>query len=323
MAIDLMALEPQKISKNLKGKFAMIYGDPGCGKTTLASKFDKSLIAAFEMGSNALNNVYVQPIKTWKDWKSVVSQLIKKPELQEKFDTIAIDTADEAFKLCEKWSCEQFGVETVKEIASYGGGYKIVDDNFISTFRELAYAGYGLLFISHSTEKEYTNDKGEAYNKIVPALPNRAFNLINKMVDLIGYIREIPIEKEGEIERKRYVFFRGDERFLAKSRFKYITPKVELTYDDYVNAIYDAIDAEIAHSGGEATNEENPFLVRNFDELMEEARAIWGQVVSRDLVSKAAEILKEEFGKETKFSEILPEQKDQLAKVLFEVKSIL
>lgn len=203
------------------------------------------------------------------------------------------------------------------------GGYKIVDDNFISTFRELAYAGYGLLFISHSTEKEYTNDKGEAYNKIVPALPNRAFNLINKMVDLIGYIREIPIEKEGEIERKRYVFFRGDERFLAKSRFKYITPKVELTYDDYVNAIYDAIDAEIAHSGGEATNEENPFLVRNFDELMEEARAIWGQVVSRDLVSKAAEILKEEFGKETKFSEILPEQKDQLAKVLFEVKSIL
>lgn len=29
MAIDLMALEPQKISKNLKGKFAMIYGDPG------------------------------------------------------------------------------------------------------------------------------------------------------------------------------------------------------------------------------------------------------------------------------------------------------
>ena len=275
------------------------------------------------MGSNALNNVYVQPIKTWKDWKMTVSQLVKKPELQEKFSSICIDTCDEAFKLCEKWCCEQAGVDSVREIAAFGAGYKIVDENFASTFRELAYAGYGLIFISHSTEKEFVNDKGETYNKIVPALPNRPFNIINKMVDLIGYIREIPVEKEGEIERKRYIFFRGDDRFLAKSRFKYIVPRVELTYEDYVNAIYDAIDAEVAHSGGEATNEENPFLVRTFDELMEEARGIWGQVVSKNLTEKAAGILKEEFGKETKFSEILPEQKDQLARVLFEIKSIL
>lgn len=28
MGIDLLALEPQKISKNLKGKFIMVYGLP-------------------------------------------------------------------------------------------------------------------------------------------------------------------------------------------------------------------------------------------------------------------------------------------------------
>lgn len=28
MPIDLMALEPQKISKNLRGKYIMIYGQP-------------------------------------------------------------------------------------------------------------------------------------------------------------------------------------------------------------------------------------------------------------------------------------------------------
>lgn len=35
--IDLLALEPQQISRNLKGKFMMFYGLPGIGKTSLAS----------------------------------------------------------------------------------------------------------------------------------------------------------------------------------------------------------------------------------------------------------------------------------------------
>lgn len=75
MAVNLMELKPQQISKNLKGKLALLYGDAGCGKTTLASKFKDVLIAGFECGTNALNNVYVQPVKTWDDWKSMVSQL--------------------------------------------------------------------------------------------------------------------------------------------------------------------------------------------------------------------------------------------------------
>ena len=50
IGIDLMALEPQKISKDLKGKYILLYGEEKVGKTTIASKFPKVLIAAFEMG---------------------------------------------------------------------------------------------------------------------------------------------------------------------------------------------------------------------------------------------------------------------------------
>lgn len=45
MAIDLLSLEPQQISKNLRGKYIMLYGLPGVGKTSLAAQFDKVLIA--------------------------------------------------------------------------------------------------------------------------------------------------------------------------------------------------------------------------------------------------------------------------------------
>ena len=92
--IDLLSLEPQRISRDLKGKYILLYGLPGVGKTSLASEFKNVLIAGFEMGTNALNNVYVQPIKTWKDWRDMVKQLCTKDALKDKFDSIAIDKAD-------------------------------------------------------------------------------------------------------------------------------------------------------------------------------------------------------------------------------------
>lgn len=140
------------------------------------------------------------------------------------------------------------------------------------------------------------------------------------MVDIIGYIREI---KEENGERNRYIFFRGDDRFFAKSRFKYIEPKVKFSYENIVDAISKAIDAEIAHSGGEATQEANPYTVLDFDSLMEEAKNIWGRCVEKEKNVEALAILEKIFGKPTKFSEILPEQVEKLNIALMEIKEIL
>lgn len=319
-----MELEPQQISKNLKGKLALLYGDAGCGKTTLASKFKDVLIAGFECGTNALNNVYVQPVKTWDDWKSMVSQLQRNQKLKDKFQSIAVDTADEAWTLCTKWVCNQHGVEELRDLP-YGQGYDYAKKEFAKTFRDLVFAGYGLIFISHAAEKTYKNEKGQEYTKIVPALPNRPFDVINKMVDVIAYIREIDVGTEEKPERKRFMFFRDTvgDRFLAKSRYKYIVPQVELEYTAFVEAIYDAIDKEVAHSGGEATDIENPYYVKSFDELMEDAREVWTKVVNNGKVNEAAAALEKEFGKPTKFSEITPDQVDQLSKVLLEIRDMV
>lgn len=323
MGIDLTALEPQQISRNLKGKFIFIYGEAKIGKTSLASELEKVLIASFEMGSNALHNVYVAPVRTWSDWKDMIRQLTRnKNKLNEKFNTIAIDTVDEAYKLCEKWVCNQNGVESLKDIP-WGGGYKILDDEFSSTLRELAFSGYGLFFISHSKEKTYKNDAGEEYVKIVPALPERPFNIVNKMVDIIGYVRQIPIQIGEEIEQKRYLFLRGDDRFHAGSRFKYIEPKIELSYNNLVNAIYSAIDKEVAENGGTTTESENPYITNNFDVLMEDAKQLWNKATINDKVNDVLKILEEEFGKPTRFSEITANQIDELSNAIARIKDIV
>lgn len=48
--VDLMSLEPTKISTDLSGKFVLLYGLPKSGKTSLSVLFPKPLLLAFEIG---------------------------------------------------------------------------------------------------------------------------------------------------------------------------------------------------------------------------------------------------------------------------------
>lgn len=320
MAVNLKELKPQKISKNLKGKFIMLYGLPGIGKTKLASLFPNVIIAGFEMGTNALNNVYVQPIKTWNDWKQMVGQLCRDAELQEQFECVAIDTADSAWDLCVKYICSREGVEKLGDIP-WGAGYDMAKKEFHNTFRDLSFSGFGLVFISHSSEKTFKDEKGEEYQQINPALPQRPYDIVNKMVDLIGYIREIE-QEDGT--SKRYIFFRSTKYFFAKSRFSKIEPKIEFGYDNIVNAIYNAIDQEVEGSGGgEASNEENPYLELDFDDLMKEAGNLWAKATEQEKNGQVLEILQKTFGRSIRFSEIVADEVDKLNIALMEIRDIL
>lgn len=319
MAINLMELQPQRISRSLKGKFVFLYGLPGVGKTTLASQFPKSLILGFEQGTNALDNVYVQPISTWSEWNTVLRQLCNNKALKEKYETICFDTADMMWDILVRKICAEHDVTRLGEIG-WGQGYDEARQEFLSGLDQLSKSGYGIVFISHSTEKVFKNEKGEDYTKIVPALPNRPFDIINKMVDIVGYIREVETE-EGQ--RERYIYFRGDDRYLAKSRFKYIEPKVKFSYEEIAKAIQDACDKEAEAHGAEATEENNVYLNLNFDELMEQAKIAFNQAVDAGKAEDISKVLAEVFGKPTKFSEILPQDVEKLHQALVEIKTTI
>lgn len=89
--IDILNIEPTVISRDLKGKYILLYGKPKSGKTTLASKFPKNLLIAFEKGYNAIDGIRAVDINTWSDFKLVLRQL-KLAEAKQMYDTITIDT---------------------------------------------------------------------------------------------------------------------------------------------------------------------------------------------------------------------------------------
>ena len=321
MAIDLLNLQPTVISRDLKGKYILIYGKPKTGKTTLASKFPKNLLLAFEKGYNAIDNIYVQDINNWSEFKQVLRQL-KRPEVQEQYHTITIDTTTIAYEMCENYICQQNAVQSISEIP-WGGGYAATKKEFESCLRQITMMGYGLVLISHiETRKEKGTDDTEI-EILAPSMPKRCYEVVNQIVDIIGYIAT---EWDETGNSERYLYTRQTPTVMAGSRFKYLAPKIVLGYEQLVEAINEAIDKQRDIDGAKVVDKTEMQVHEelDFEKIRDEAATLWGNLVGKD-PANADKILKKVemiFGRKIKLSEITEDQKELFNLVLIEMRDM-
>lgn len=319
--IDILNIEPTVISRDLKGKYILLYGKPKVGKTTLASRFPKNLLVAFEKGYNAIDGIIAQDVSKWADFKLVLRQL-EKPEAQEKFDTITIDTATIAYEKCEQFICAQNGVQSIADIP-WGQGYAKTKQEFENCLRKITMLGYGLVLISHiETRKEKVDDEHER-EILAPSMPKRCYEVVNQIVDIIGYIAT---EWDDEGNSQRWLYTRQTPTIMAGSRFKYLAPKIKLGYDELVNAINDAIDKQRELDGATVVDKTETKTEEklNFDSIRQEAEVLWGNLVGKD-PANAERILKKVemiFGRKVKLSEITEDQVDLFNLVLIDMKEM-
>ena len=272
--IDIFSLEPSKISRDLKGKFLLIYGQPKTGKSTFGSQLPRSLFLNFEQGTNALAGIRSVPILRWTDAKKVLTQL-RKPQAREMYDSIVVDTASIAWQLCERYICQREGTESIRDVA-WGQGWNMLKTEFSEFWREITLLGFGILFIAHSKEKptEMRDEDGNAISAVCPDLPNQAYTIINSIVDIIGYL-QVQMNPDGTSER--YLYTRSTPTIFAGSRYQYLAPKIKFGYNELVNAIGDAIDMAVEKDGAQVTDhtEIKQIKDRPFQEIMSEAKDIW------------------------------------------------
>ena len=329
MDIDLLGLQPHKVSRDLRGYSVFFYGEPKSGKTTIASKFPNALLLAFEKGYNALAGVMAQPINSWAEFIKVQRQL-KDDKVKEKFSTIIIDTADIAYSYCEKYICANNGVDTIADIG-YGKGYALVGNEFDEKLRSIVQMGYGIVLISHATDKVFKDEAGQEYNKIVPTLDKRSNNIVARMADIIGYSRAVT---DSEGNDKTLLFMRGTTRFEAGSRFKYTPDYIEFTYDNLVNAIADAIDKQAQEDGKELFTDEreNNYVDTSshldFDELMKEFQEMIAKFSADEekmatyYAPRITQIIDNYLGKGKKVNEMNRDQVEQLVLIIDDLKSL-
>lgn len=321
MAIDILNIQPSVISRDLRGKYILLYGKPKCGKTTAATQFSKALLCAFEKGYNAIGGIKPVDINKWADFKMVLRQL-EKPEAKEMYETVVIDTVSIAWDLCEQFICAQNGVQKIGDVP-WGGGYSAAKKEFENALRKITQMGYGVVLIAHSSIRIEKDANDNDVEIISPELPKRAYEICNGIVDIIGYIGSE--WKDGE--QKRWLYTRETPTLFAGSRFKYIEPKIPFGYKELVNAVSRAIEKAEEIDGAVVVDkiQETIEESRSFEEVRNEARVLWTKLIEKDTDNEARVLKKIEmiFGRKIRLSEITEDQIDLFELVVEEMKSLL
>lgn len=319
MAINLLNIQPHKVSTDLSGYITFIYGSYKTGKTTLATQMDKSLLIAFEAGYNALPNVRAIDVGSWGEMKQIFREL-KKPEVRAEYSNICLDTVDVAADKCKKYICQQNDIEELGDLP-YGKGWTKFKEEFNEVFRGLTQLGYGVFFIGH--DKEAKDNDGNITN-IRPALSNSTREIIAGMADIYGYAKQQGADKNSAL------VLRDKTGFIeCGCRFKYVPDVIEMNYNSLIQAIHGAIDKEAAEHNGQFVTDEKRTPIEqktyDFDALITEFKDISGKLVTANQSNaiKITAIIDRVLGKGKKINEATPAQAELVYLVIDEIKATL
>ena len=325
MAINLLNIQPHKVSRDLSGYITFIYGPPKIGKTTLATQMPGALLLAMEKGYSAIPGIMAQDVTTWGEMKQVYREL-KKPEVQAVYHTIVVDTVDIAADLCQKYICSQLGIEAMGDGGWGTNSWSRYKKEFEDVFRGLTMMGYAVVFISHSKSGTDKDQMGREIGYIKPTTQSSALQIIENMSDLYAYAHSY-VDSNGEERRVLTLRSPAGSGISCGSRFKYIAAEVPLSYNALTKALTDAIDQEAKEHGNEfVTNErENAPIAKeyDFDSLMKTFEEYIGKLMGQDAAyytPRVTQIVEKYLGKNKKMSGVTRDQAELVYLVVSEME---
>ena len=318
--IDIFNPKVSKVIAGVKNKCILIHSEERkLGKTTQACRMPKPYYLRFEQGINAIEGIPYADLNSWADFKKVNKQLTdpkNAEKIAELYETIIFDTVDVAIKWCEEYTCNVNGIQKLQELP-YGQGFKAYENEWFKEINKLTNAGFTIIFISHSKEKEKTDPiTGETYTQMCPVGGSKDIDLILNLVDFIGYVRSNGLDSEGN-EIPSSIYFSNTRDFQAGSRFKYM-PKVidPFTAENIQNGIKEAVEKEEAERGVKAISfEEKKQMEKretkiSFDDLIAKTQEVGDKLVNSGHIDELIEIVEDVLGTGKKVSECKPKQYD-------------
>ena len=326
MAIDIFNIEPSVISRDLKGKYIAIYGREKVGKTTFGAHLPRALFCNFEVGTNFLSGVRAQNVSKWSDFKLILRQL-EQPKAHEIYDTVVIDTVSQAYTLCEEFICAQAGVQKLGDIP-YGAGYASCKKEFESALRKITMLGYGICCICHSEIKKESGPNDTTVEVVSPAMPARAADVVNRLVDIIAYI-DVSYDEKGNAIRN--FITRRTPTVMAGSRLPYLDAVIPFSYEGLVEAIGKAIDRQQEMDGAKVVDTAVTQVEDKLDynALRSEAMALWmklvgdGENANEDMARRIQKRVEMIFGRQMKLSEITEDQVDLFNLVVMDMRDLV
>uniref|UniRef100_A0A6M3L9E7 Putative ATPase domain containing protein n=1 Tax=viral metagenome TaxID=1070528 RepID=A0A6M3L9E7_9ZZZZ len=209
-----LAKEPSKTEGNPQLATMLIYGEPGIGKTTMASQMEGAYFLATEQG-HKFKQVYKSDIVSWDEFRNEVRLLLKGDHA---FRTIVVDTISGAWEMCVEQMCKDKGLSHISDMAM-GKGYDLAKNMFRSVISALYGSPYGLVFIAHDTEKEMEY-RGIKKHRVVPSFIKTCRDVVIPTCDFIGhmYVENIMDTKKGTMAPRRLISFSPNPEKDSKDR---------------------------------------------------------------------------------------------------------
>jgi AAA domain len=183
----------------------LITGEKKIGKTSLSAQFGKNLNLSFEVGYKGLE-IFQIDIPDWETARAVGRKLRK----DKKFNTVTVDTADQAYKKMEKYVLKKHGIDHASEL-EWGKGWAALKQEFEDFIDLLTHTGKGVMLISHSQEKEVRTRDGGSYDRIMATIPKAGREIIEGLVDIWCHF--------GYDGKRRVLTILGDDHISAGHRF--------------------------------------------------------------------------------------------------------
>ena len=224
--------EVQKTFMNItKGKIktalkVVVYGQEGVGKSTFASKFPDPVFIDTEGSTKQLDVARFDPPTSWEMLLSQVDHIKQNPS---QFQTLVIDTADWAEKLCIKKVCDEAKKKGIEDFG-WGKGYVYVQEEFgrlINKLEEVINVGVNVVVTAHAKmNKVEQPDEMGSYDRWELKLSKHCSPLLKEWADLLLFAnyKTIVVNTEG----KKYKGQGGQQRIMytthtaawdAKNRF--------------------------------------------------------------------------------------------------------
>ena len=264
----------------------MMLGEPKIGKTSLLYEVAEKLVGDEgyifaelfrERGADAIEGIVAENIPDWDAWVEFVDDIVDNKttdyaELRvvfgDTYDQMILMAQQEALSLWNRKNPDKRADSLNGSWNGFGGGDKKALELIFEQVDRLESVGVKIWWIGHVKTKEVKNIyNDETYQILTSDQQQNYFNALKKNLHflcLAYFDRELQKEKTGKkniVTKKeetkttikdetRKIKFRDDSFVVdSGSRFSDIIPEINLDADEFINAITDAIKAEINKNG--------------------------------------------------------------------------